>query len=319
VHVQVARDPAGGLDGATQLERQFDDVAAADRDAGVVDGVREAARGQHPVGAGRQRRDELAPFDVDERARAVMRVINDHADRTGKKVMYAFNLTGELEQMRRRHDLVRDLGGTGVMVSLNSVGLIGMIELGRFAELPIHAHRNGWGYLSRHPMLGWSYVAWQKLWRLAGADHMHVNGLQSKFFEADESVITSARACLTPMFAAKPCLAMPVFSSGQSARQAPGTYAGLNSADLIVTAGGKNIAPQPIENEVAMSPYIAQVVMLGDKRAFPTLLVVPDFDNLSTWAKEQGIDVSDRERLAGDARVRAFVDVRWPRTGRPRR
>ena len=176
------------------------------------------------------------PFD--ERARAVMRVINDHADRTGKKVMYAFNLTGELEQMRRRHDLVRDLGGTCVMVSLNSVGLIGMIELGRFAELPIHAHRNGWGYLSRHPMLGWSYVAWQKLWRLAGADHMHVNGLQSKFFEADESVITSARACLTPMFAAKPCMAMPVFSSGQSARQAPGTYAGLNSADLIVTAGG---------------------------------------------------------------------------------
>ena len=176
------------------------------------------------------------PFD--ERARAVMRVINDHADRTGKKVMYAFNLTGELEQMRRRHDLVCDLGGTCVMVSLNSVGLIGMIELGRFAELPIHAHRNGWGYLSRHPMLGWSYVAWQKLWRLAGADHMHVNGLQSKFSEADESVITSARACLTPMFAARPCLAMPVFSSGQSARQAPGTYAGLNSADLIVTAGG---------------------------------------------------------------------------------
>ena len=95
--------------------------------------------------------------------------------------MYAFNLTGELDQMRRRHDLVRDLGGTCIMASLNSVGLVGMIELGRFSELPIHAHRNGWGYLSRAPMLGWSYVAWQKLWRLAGADHMHVNGLQSKF------------------------------------------------------------------------------------------------------------------------------------------
>ena len=60
------------------------------------------------------------PFD--ERVRAVMRVINDHADRTGKKVMYAFNLTGELDQMRRRHDLVRDLGGTCIMASLNSVG-----------------------------------------------------------------------------------------------------------------------------------------------------------------------------------------------------
>ena len=128
------------------------------------------------------------------------------------------------------------------MASLNSVGLVGMIELRRISELPIHAHRNGWGYLSRAPMLGWSYVAWQKIWRLAGADHMHVNGLQSKFAETDESVITSARACLTPMFYDKPCTAMPVFSSGQSAKQAPGTYAGLGSADLIVTAGGGIVA-----------------------------------------------------------------------------
>jgi ribulose-bisphosphate carboxylase large chain len=176
------------------------------------------------------------PFD--ERARAVMRVINDHADRTGKKVMFAFNLTGDLDQMRRRHDLVRDLGGTCIMASLNSVGLVGMIELGRFSELPIHAHRNGWGYLSREPMLGWSYVAWQKLWRLAGADHMHVNGLSNKFCEDDESVIASARACLTPMFAEKPCIAMPVFSSGQSAKQAPGTFAALGTTDLIFAAGG---------------------------------------------------------------------------------
>ena len=71
------------------------------------------------------------PFD--ERARAVMRVINDHADRTGKKVMFAFNITGDLDQMRRRHDLVLELGGTCVMASLNSVGLVGMIELGRFS------------------------------------------------------------------------------------------------------------------------------------------------------------------------------------------
>ncbi|RVU14764.1 ribulose-bisphosphate carboxylase large subunit family protein [Methylobacterium oryzihabitans] len=176
------------------------------------------------------------PFD--DRVRAVMRVVNDHAERTGKKVMVAFNLTGELDQMRRRHDLVRDLGGTCVMASLNSVGLVGMIELARMSELPIHAHRNGWGYLTRHPLLGWSYVAWQKIWRLAGADHMHVNGLANKFSETNDSVVASARTCLTPLFPDKPCLAMPVFSSGQTVLQAPGTYAALGSADLIVTAGG---------------------------------------------------------------------------------
>lgn len=181
--------------------------------------------------------DGLAcPFEA--RARAVMRVINEHADRTGHKVMFAFNLTGEIDEMRHRHDLVENLGGTCVMLSLNSVGLAGMIAMGRHSRLPIHAHRNGWGALSRHPALGWSYIAWQKLWRLAGADHMHVNGLDNKFCEPNESVIASARECLRPMFDTKPCTAMPVFSSGQTARQVAATYAGLGSADLIFAAGG---------------------------------------------------------------------------------
>ncbi len=176
------------------------------------------------------------PFE--DRARTVMRVVNDHAERTGKKVMFAFNITGEVDQMRRRHDLVCELGGTCVMASLNSVGLSGMIALGRHTRLPIHAHRNGWGYLSRAPMLGWSYIAWQKFWRLAGADHMHVNGLQNKFCESGKSSIASAKECLTPMFADKPCISMPVFSSGQTIRQPQETLRLLGTTDLIYAAGG---------------------------------------------------------------------------------
>lgn len=176
------------------------------------------------------------PFEA--RARAVMAVVNRHADRTGKTVMIAFNLTGEVDEMRRRHDLVAELGGTCVMASLNSIGLTGMLALRRHARLPIHAHRNGWGALSRHPALGFDYVAWAKLWRLAGADHMHVNGLRNKFCEPDASVVASARSCLTPMFAEKPCTVMPVFSSGQSVHQAPETLAALGSTDLIFAAGG---------------------------------------------------------------------------------
>ncbi len=176
------------------------------------------------------------PFE--DRVRAVMSVIEAHADRTGKKVMFAFNLTGEIDEMRRRHDLVLELGGTCVMASLNSAGLAGMIALGRHSQLPVHAHRNGWGYLSRAPMLGWSYIAWQKFWRLAGADHMHVNGLQNKFCEPGESSIASARECLTPMFRDKPCISMPVFSSGQTVRQPHETLKRLGTADLIYAAGG---------------------------------------------------------------------------------
>ena len=181
---------------------------------------------------------DAAHCSFEDRVGAVMRVLNAHADRAGRKVMFAFNLTGDLDQMRRRHDLVVAQGGTCVMASLNSVGLVGFLELRRHAQLPLHAHRNGWGYLSRAPLLGWSYVAWQKIWRLAGADHMHVNGLRNKFSEPDESVIESARACLAPLFPAKPCSVMPVFSSGQTAVQVPGTWQALRSTDLIHAAGG---------------------------------------------------------------------------------
>ena len=172
------------------------------------------------------------PFD--ERVRLCMQVIRKHAERSGRKVMYAFNLTGELDEMRRRHDLVMAEGGTAVMLSLNSVGMSGFNAFRRHTQLPIHAHRNGWGYLQT----GWSYVAWQKLWRLAGVDHMHVNGIANKFQEDDDSVIASARACLKPLFSHKPCAVMPVFSSGQTVMQAEPTWQRLQSPDLIFLAGG---------------------------------------------------------------------------------
>ena len=179
-----------------------------------------------------------------DRVIAVMRVINNYADRTGKKTMFAFNLTGEIEQMVERHNLVEKAGGTCVMVSLNSVGLPGLAYLRRHCRLPIHAHRNGWGLFQRSPHIGMSYVAYQKFWRLAGADHMHVNGLQNKFCEPDSSVLASARACLSPMFpgAGRGCEVMPVFSSGQTVRQVPATWNALGSPDLILAAGGGLVA-----------------------------------------------------------------------------
>jgi long-chain acyl-CoA synthetase len=78
--------------------------------------------------------------------------------------------------------------------------------------------------------------------------------------------------------------------------------------NILVTAGGKNVAPAPIENAAAMSPYVAQVVMLGDRRAFPSLLVVPDFENLNVWAAEQGMDTSDPEALAKHEKVRELLE-----------
>lgn len=177
---------------------------------------------------------------LEQRVTEVMRVLQRHSEKHGRKVMYAFNITGEIDEMLRRHDIVEAAGGTCVMVSMNSIGLPALVALRRHSRLALHGHRNGWGLFSRSPAIGISYLAYQKFWRLAGIDHMHVNGLANKFCEDDQSVIASARECLTPMFdvPGRGCEIMPVFSSGQSGKQARDTYRALGSTDLIFACGG---------------------------------------------------------------------------------
>lgn len=175
-----------------------------------------------------------APFD--QRLQAVMPVLKRHADRLGRMPMYAINISGTMDQMLRRHDAVLAAGGTCVMVSINWAGFAAVEHLRGHSQLPIHGHRNGWGAFTRHPGLGFAFPAYQKLWRLAGVDQLHVNGIRSKFCESDASVIESAQACLAPWAGLNPL--MPVSSSGQWAGQAPDLYAALASDDVMHLAGG---------------------------------------------------------------------------------
>ena len=177
---------------------------------------------------------------LDERVKAVMSVVNELANATGRKLMFAFNISDQLDHMLEHHDTVLEAGGTCVMVSLNSVGFAGVEYLSQRISLPIHGHRNGWGMYYRHPALGMEFTAYQKLWRLAGVDHLHVNGLKNKFCESDESVVRSIKACLTPMFGGY--LAMPVVSSGQWGGQAEETFRQTQTLDLMYLAGGGILA-----------------------------------------------------------------------------
>jgi ribulose-bisphosphate carboxylase large chain len=172
----------------------------------------------------------------DDRVDAVMHVINEHADKTGKKIMYAFNISDEMDSMMKRYDKIVSSGGTCAMVSLNSVGLSGAKKICDIGKLAIHGHRNGWGMMNRHPLLGIEFPAYQKLWRLAGVDQMHVNGIQNKFWESDDSVVRSIEACLQPMLGGYSVL--PVVSSGQWGGQAPETYRRTKTVDLLYMAGG---------------------------------------------------------------------------------
>jgi len=78
--------------------------------------------------------------------------------------------------------------------------------------------------------------------------------------------------------------------------------------DIIVTSGGKKIAPQPIENVLKTNPLIGEIVMIGNKRNFPSALVVPNFDNLQKWARAHGVTAASAEDLVRDPRVVALYD-----------
>jgi ribulose-bisphosphate carboxylase large chain len=175
-----------------------------------------------------------------QRVAAVLREIERVADATGRKAMYAFNITGDIDHMLRSHDLVKQHGGTCVMVNINSVGFAALAHVRRHCELPIHGHRANFGAMSRHPLLGIGFTAYQKLCRLAGVDHLHVGGFNSKFYETNEEVGRSINDCLTPMFSGY--RVMPAISSAQWAGSALPIHAATKTVDVIHLAGGGIIA-----------------------------------------------------------------------------
>ncbi|HXG75074.1 MAG TPA: long-chain fatty acid--CoA ligase [Gaiellaceae bacterium] len=76
--------------------------------------------------------------------------------------------------------------------------------------------------------------------------------------------------------------------------------------DIIVTAGGKNVAPQNLENDLKTSPFVSQALVVGDRRPFVAALITLDSEALRPWAAEHGLD-GDLAALARDARVRDLV------------
>lgn len=176
---------------------------------------------------------------LEARVAAIMPVIRDHEQRTGKRVMYAFGISSaDPDLMMRNHDCVVAAGGNAAVININSIGYGGMSFLRRRSALCLHAHRNGWDILTRHPALGMEFRAYQKIWRLLGVDQFQVNGIAAKYWEPDESFVKSFDDCLTPIFS-KDDRALPVVCSGQWGGQAPETYARTGQRlDLMYLGGG---------------------------------------------------------------------------------
>ncbi len=174
-----------------------------------------------------------------DRVAAIMPRVLDREQRTGRKPMYAFGIShADPDVMMRNHDIVAEAGGNAAVVNINSVGMAGLAFLRKRSNLVIHAHRNGWDVLTRHPGLGMSFSVWQQFWRLLGVDQFQINGIGAKYWEPDDSFVESFDAVSTPLFAPGDC-PLPVVCSGQWGGQAPETYRRTGrTVDLMYLCGG---------------------------------------------------------------------------------
>ena len=73
--------------------------------------------------------------------------------------------------------------------------------------------------------------------------------------------------------------------------------------ELFKTSGGKYVAPQPIENKMKESPFIEQIVLVGDNKKMVTALVVPSFAKLKDWAKHNGVEYTSNDAIIQNATV----------------
>lgn len=174
-----------------------------------------------------------------ERVKHIMPIILDREQKTGKKVMYAWGISAtDPDEMMRNHDSVLNAGGNCAVININSIGMGAMAFLRKRAGLVLHAHRNGWDVLTRHPGFGLDFKVWQQFWRLLGVDQFQINGIRVKYWEPDESFVASFNAVSTPLFDNRDC-SLPVAGSGQWGGQAPDTFERTGkSIDLMYLCGG---------------------------------------------------------------------------------
>jgi long-chain acyl-CoA synthetase len=83
--------------------------------------------------------------------------------------------------------------------------------------------------------------------------------------------------------------------------------------DILITAGGKNIAPSPIENQLKASPFVKEAVVIGDRRPYLTALVGIEFESVGEWAQQRRLpyttyrDLSEKPEV--DQLIRGIVDA----------
>ncbi|MGE5358085.1 MAG: AMP-dependent synthetase/ligase [Bacteroidales bacterium] len=253
------------------------------------------------------------------RSSGVKRRLFDWAIATGKRVAYA-RKAGETvgPLLAARHALadrlvlrkIRDIvGGPKNFFSAGGAALSAEIEEFFFAAGLLVCQ--GYGLTETSPMLTCNRPGDFRF----GTVGKVIPGCEVKI-AADGEILARGRNVMQAYFG-KPEETAEAFEDGWFKTGDIGAFDGDGflritdrKKDLIITSGGKNIAPSRIESVIGQDYYIEQVAAVGDGRRHLAALVVPHFEALEQWARDRGITYDSMRSLVKDARIVAFIAER---------
>lgn len=163
--------------------------------------------------------------------------MRDRAEKeTGARKMYLINITAETDEMLKRAQLVKDIGGEYVMVDILTCGFSSIQSLrNKNLGLVLHAHRAGHASFTRNPRHGISMKVISKIVRIVGFDQLHVGAVVGKMSEIKEDVLQSVRALKEDLYGLRGVL--PVASGGLHPSLVPPLMK-IFGKDVVIQAGG---------------------------------------------------------------------------------
>ena len=139
-----------------------------------------------------------------------------------------------------------------------------------------------------------------------------INGVQLKI-EADGEICVAGPSVMLGYYKRPDLTAETIINgwlhTGDIGEVIEGKYLKITDRkkELFKTSGGKYVAPQPIENKMKESPFIEQILLVGDNRRFVSALIVPGFSKLKDWAKQHGIEYTSNETIIQNTMVIAMI------------
>jgi long-chain acyl-CoA synthetase len=200
-------------------------------------------------------------------------------------------------------------GNVKFIVTGGAACQVKLLRIFNAAQIPVY---EGYGPTENSPIISINFRAPGGM--KFGTVGMPIEGVEMKL-EADGEICVAGPSVMKGYYKLPELTAETVINgwlhTGDIGEIIDGKYLKITDRkkELFKTSGGKYVAPQPIENKMKESPFIEQIVLIGDNKKMVTALVVPSFPKLREWAKQNDIDYASNESIIQDEKVQTLFET----------